>query len=77
MGFTEFYRILPIAIRFSQVPLGIIGFCWVLPSFTGFYRVLLGFTEFRRISPHVIRFSQVPLGILGFCWVVLGFLMAA
>ena len=54
-------------------------FYWVLPSFTGFYRVLpsftrlywvsLSFTGFYRVLP---SFAEFLMGSTGFYWVLLG-----
>ena len=62
MSYVGFYNRLVILngfySRFYQVLLGLNGFEWFLPGFTGFYRVLLGLNGFELV-------------LLGFCWVLL------
>ena len=44
-------------------------FYWVLPSFTGFYLVLLGFIQFYWVLPSFTGFYTVLFGFTQFYWV--------
>ena len=49
------------------------GFYWVLLGFTGFYLVLLRFTEFYWVLLGFTEFYWVLLGFIWFYWVLLDF----
>ena len=51
-----------------------VHFSWVLPSFTGFYRVWLGFTAFDWVWLSLTGFYRVLLGFTEFYWVLPGFI---
>ena len=61
---------LTITTRWSTVSL---FFYWVLPSFTGCYRVLLAFTEFYLLLPSFTGFHWVSLGFTEFYWGLIRF----
>ena len=63
-SFTGFFA------AFDLVSPSLMELVSVLPSFTGFYRLLLGFTEFLSISP---RFTGFFGFLPEFHWVLLGF----
>ena len=74
MKFTVFYWVL----------LGLLGFNWLgsssqssLPSFTGFYGVLIDLDQVLnrvyRVLPSFTEFYRVLLGFTGFYWVLPGF----
>ena len=90
LGFTGFYLVffvmptisssasgfLCVQSDLSWILLGFNEFYWVLPCFTGFYRVLVGFTEFYWVLPNftgILPSLTVLLGFTEFYWVLPSF----